>query len=123
VTCCNFSKRNGNTALFTTSSGGFTQNLRHLSNSEYFSTVKPMDWVHGVMDRECGQVHGGPKAARRTHKLWRRVPGGHCGPLELAGDVTPGFKAKPNAHSMCVQESSFHTYRTENGYIITNVSI
>jgi hypothetical protein len=24
--------------------------------------------------------------------------------------VTPSFKAKPNAHSMCVQESSLHTY-------------
>jgi hypothetical protein len=23
--------------------------------------------------------------------------------------VTPSFKAKPNAHSMCVQESSLHT--------------
>jgi hypothetical protein len=37
--------------------------------------------------------------------------------------VTPGFKAKPNTHSMCAQESSLHTYRSENGYIITNVSI
>jgi hypothetical protein len=37
--------------------------------------------------------------------------------------VTPDFKAKPNAHSMCAQESSFHTYHTENGYKITNVSI
>jgi hypothetical protein len=27
--------------------------------------------------------------------------------------VTPGFfKPKPNAHSMCAQESSLHTYRT-----------
>jgi hypothetical protein len=25
------------------------------------------------------------------------------------------FKPKPNAHSMCAQESSLHTYRTENG--------
>jgi hypothetical protein len=37
--------------------------------------------------------------------------------------VTPGFKAKSNAQIMCVQESSLHTYRTENGYKITNVSI
>jgi hypothetical protein len=37
--------------------------------------------------------------------------------------VTPDFKAKPNAHSMCAQESSLHTYYIENGYIITNVSI
>jgi hypothetical protein len=37
--------------------------------------------------------------------------------------VTPSFKAKPNAHSMCAQESSFHTCRTENGYRITNASI
>jgi hypothetical protein len=28
-------------------------------------------------------------------------------------DVTPDFKAKPNAHSICAQESSFHAYRTE----------
>jgi hypothetical protein len=38
-------------------------------------------------------------------------------------DVTPGFKDKPNAHSLCAQESSLHTYHTENGYIRTNVSI
>jgi hypothetical protein len=37
--------------------------------------------------------------------------------------VTPGFKAKPNAYSMCAQEESLHTYRTENGYRITNVTI
>jgi hypothetical protein len=37
--------------------------------------------------------------------------------------VTPGFKAKLNAHSMCAQESSLHTYHTENGYRITNVII
>jgi hypothetical protein len=37
--------------------------------------------------------------------------------------VTPDFKAKPNAHSMCAQGSSLHTYRTENGYRITNVTI
>jgi hypothetical protein len=37
--------------------------------------------------------------------------------------VTPGFNAKLNAHSMCAQESSFHTYRTENKYRIINVSI
>jgi hypothetical protein len=37
--------------------------------------------------------------------------------------VTPSFKARPNAHSMCTQGSSFHTYRTENGYRITNVLI
>jgi hypothetical protein len=37
--------------------------------------------------------------------------------------VTLGFKDKPNAHSMCAQKSSFHTYRTENEYRITNVSI
>jgi hypothetical protein len=37
--------------------------------------------------------------------------------------VTLNFKAKPNAHSICVQESSLHTYRTENRYRITNVII
>jgi hypothetical protein len=36
---------------------------------------------------------------------------------------TPGLKAKPTAHSMCVQESSLHIYRIENGYKITNVTI
>jgi hypothetical protein len=35
--------------------------------------------------------------------------------------VTPGYKAKPNAHSMCAQELSLHTYCTENLYIITNI--
>jgi hypothetical protein len=35
----------------------------------------------------------------------------------------PVFKPKPNAHSMCAQESSLHTYRIENGDRITNVSI
>jgi hypothetical protein len=28
--------------------------------------------------------------------------------------VTPGFKVKLNAHSMCVDRSSLHTYRIEN---------
>jgi hypothetical protein len=28
-----------------------------------------------------------------------------------------------NAHSMYAQESSFHTYRKENGYRITSVTI
>jgi hypothetical protein len=37
--------------------------------------------------------------------------------------VTPDFKTKLNAHSMCAQESSLHTYRVENGYRITNVTI
>jgi hypothetical protein len=37
--------------------------------------------------------------------------------------VTPGFVAKLNGHSTCAQESSLHTYRTENGYRITNVTI
>jgi hypothetical protein len=37
--------------------------------------------------------------------------------------VTPGSKAELIAHSMCAQKSSLHTYRTENGYRITNVTI
>jgi alpha-N-acetylglucosamine transferase len=41
----------------------------------------------------------------------------------LIHSVTPNFKLKLNAHSMCAQESSLHTYRTENGYRITNVTI
>jgi hypothetical protein len=35
----------------------------------------------------------------------------------------PVFKPKPNAYSMCAQESSLHTYRIENGHRITNVTI
>jgi hypothetical protein len=35
----------------------------------------------------------------------------------------PVFKSKVNAHSMCAQESSLHTYHIENGYKITNVTI
>jgi hypothetical protein len=35
----------------------------------------------------------------------------------------PVFKPKLNAHSMCAQESSLHTYRTENRDRIINVSI
>jgi hypothetical protein len=37
--------------------------------------------------------------------------------------VIPNLKAKPNAHSMCAQESSLHTYRTRYGYRNTNVII
>jgi hypothetical protein len=37
--------------------------------------------------------------------------------------VTPGFNIKSNAHSMCAQRSSLHTYHTENGYRITNIII
>jgi hypothetical protein len=37
--------------------------------------------------------------------------------------VDMAFMAKPNAQSMSAQESSLHTYRTENGYRITNVTI
>jgi hypothetical protein len=36
--------------------------------------------------------------------------------------VTPGFKAKSNAQHMCAQESSLHTYHTENRYKVTNVT-
>jgi hypothetical protein len=43
--------------------------------------------------------------------------------LEHYTVITPSFKAKLNAHSMCAQESSLHTYRSENGYRISNVSI
>jgi hypothetical protein len=35
----------------------------------------------------------------------------------------PIFKPKPNAYSMCAQESSLHTYHTKNGYRITNIVI
>jgi hypothetical protein len=39
--------------------------------------------------------------------------------LELLSHLI--FKPKPNAHSMYAQESRLHTYRTKNGYRITNV--
>jgi hypothetical protein len=54
---------------------------------------------------------------------WRRWHQRSPGTVATAQNVTPGFKAKLNAHSMCAEESSLHTYRTENGYKITNVSI
>jgi hypothetical protein len=38
-------------------------------------------------------------------------------------DVTPGFKVKLDAHGICAQGSSLHTYRKENGYRITNITI
>jgi hypothetical protein len=47
----------------------------------------------------------------------------HAHDIVSTHTVTPDFEAKLNAHSMCAQESSFHTYHTENGYRITNVSI
>jgi hypothetical protein len=47
---------------------------------------------------------------------------GHRGNTAKATVVTPDFKAKQNAHSMCVQESSFHTYHIKNGYRIANVT-
>jgi hypothetical protein len=40
-----------------------------------------------------------------------------------ASDVTPSFKVKPNAHSMCAQESSLHTYHTKIEYRIANITI
>jgi hypothetical protein len=44
--------------------------------------------------------------------------------IKTGYDSTLGFfKPKSNAHSMCVQESSLHTYRIENKYRITNVSV
>jgi hypothetical protein len=35
----------------------------------------------------------------------------------------PVLRPNPNAHSLCVQELSLHTYHIENGYRITNVII
>jgi hypothetical protein len=35
----------------------------------------------------------------------------------------PALRSKPSTHSMCAQESSLHTYRTENEYRITNIAI
>jgi hypothetical protein len=47
-----------------------------------------------------------------------------CGGTGCPGvSVTPSFKAKLNARSMCVHESGLHAYCIENGYRITNVSI
>jgi hypothetical protein len=48
-------------------------------------------------------------------KIWRHY---------LMGKMShPIFMPKPDAHSMCAQELTLHTYRTENGYRITNVII
>jgi hypothetical protein len=63
--------------------------------------------------RVCGVEDTGAVLSDATS---RRCCGGHQ-------SVTPGFKAKLNDHSMCAQESSLCTYRIENGYKITNVTI
>jgi hypothetical protein len=72
----------------------------------------------------AGSLIGGFSHGEARSGVWSS-----CGVLQLGRldgeekSVTPGFKAKPNAHSICAQESSFHTYHTENRYRITNVSI
>jgi hypothetical protein len=48
-------------------------------------------------------------------KIWRHY---------LMGKMShPIFMPKPDAHSMCAQELTLHTYCTENGYRITIVII
>jgi hypothetical protein len=66
-----------------------------------------------------------PKAVAVTckvHRLQKILPIASWVP-GYSENAAPGFKAKPNAHSMCAQESSLHTYHTQNGYRITNASI
>jgi hypothetical protein len=67
-----------------------------------------------------GDVHegicGSHQSAHKMRQMIKRAgPTGHLS--------YPVFKSKPNAHSVCAQESSLHTYHTENGYTITNVTI
>jgi hypothetical protein len=66
-----------------------------------------------------------PKAVAATckvHRLRKILPMASWVP-GYSENATPGFKAKLNAHSMCAQESSLHTYHTQSGYRITNASI
>jgi hypothetical protein len=71
--------------------------------------------------------HGGPiwvVVRNREAPEWWFDDGNDFGEMRGGGSsrVTPGFKVKLNDHSMCAQESSLHTYRTENGYRIINVT-
>jgi hypothetical protein len=67
-------------------------------------------------DDHCASSH--PRPASEPHLIVVEPV------LHLRRDLShPVFKPKPNAHSMCAQESSLHTYHTENGYRITNVTI
>jgi hypothetical protein len=73
-------------------------------------------------DEECGSEQFAPHGELHgddTSGLHRVAP--HV--VKHRVGVTPSFKAKPNTHSMCAQESSLHTYHTENGYRIINVTI
>jgi hypothetical protein len=69
-----------------------------------------------------------PSEATKSSLQWRRC-GCSCAaspPPTLTmrrHNPHPVFKPIPNAHSMCAQESSLHTYHTQNGYRITNVSV
>jgi hypothetical protein len=47
-------------------------------------------------------------------------PAGRC---MLHRSDHASFKPKPNAYSMCAQESGLDAYRTENGYRKTSVTI
>jgi hypothetical protein len=69
--------------------------------------------VKGTGKKSCG---------RRLAPAGSRVGGG-AGSQETELVSHPVFKIKSNAHSMCAQQSSLHTYRTENRDRITNVSI
>jgi hypothetical protein len=84
---------------------------------------------HGTNATPPSQNHGRDGSPSLLHRptgsidvvdVQARSPLAVSGPLS---GVTPGFKAKLNAHSMCAQESSLYTYRTKNGYRITNVTI
>jgi hypothetical protein len=81
----------------------------HHSGCQIGSTSAGLATWRGRRIGRCGSIGG---IANRQHWVsW-------CVRI-----VTPCFKAKLNAHSMCAQESSLHTYRTEIRYRITNVTI
>jgi hypothetical protein len=54
---------------------------------------------------------------------WLSSPSGVSGSRLIRILSNPVWRPKPSTHSMCAQETSLHTYCTENGYRITNVSI
>jgi hypothetical protein len=79
--------------------------------SRHYRLLDGTEYAH-FPQRESGSayIHVDPIQDEGNFKLKKKV-------------VTPSFKAKPNAHSMCAQESSLHIYHTEYGYKITNVLI
>jgi hypothetical protein len=84
----------------------FPEKIRKLDFLELFLDGKSVDSVHGAVDR-AGPVHCGPAAIAAcpsSSELGLR-------PLQWLS-VTPGFKAKPDAHRMYAQDQVvIHTVR------------